>query len=238
MTASLASLAARRFAWPLALLLAACTPPDELQGVAKPPPEWGALDISRFGCPDLSGMYQASPADARGSRYNYGHMWPFPPAGSMQYWVSGPNDKLKNRLELRARLVGASRFGYHPRDWEWKSKGLANSQWGCKRGWVVLEEISIGLPSAQEWHGGTDVLVGARLGRLADGSLAVGQWMRVTGRTGSIGWGDTVFFTTRSGDRVAWHWQKLERVGASGEGVPPPPAEPRREERRARVLSP
>lgn len=164
MTASLASRAACRFAWPLALLFAACTPPDELQGVAEPPSEWGALDISRF--------------------------------------------------------------GYHPRDWEWKSKGLANSQWGCKRGWVVLDEISIGLPSAQEWHGGTDVLVGARLGRLADGSLAVGQWMRVTGRTGSIGWGDTVFFTTRSGDRVAWHWQRLERVGASGEGVPPPPAGP------------
>ena len=89
----------------------------------------------------------------------------------------------------------------------------------------MLSESSIGLPSVTQWHGGTDVLVGARLGRFADGSLAIGQWTRVSGRSGSIGWGDTSFLMRRKGDRVVWHWKKLARIGASGEGIAPTAAE-------------
>ena len=215
----------------MTLATAACTPPDEVGGSDRPPAAWGALEMRRFGCTDVSGLYEAAPAEVRDAQARHGSMWPFPPGGGMQYWISGPSTGTKGRLVLHTRPIGPLRVGYPTRDAEWRSRRLANSEWTCKSGWIVLSESSIGLPSVTQWHGGSDVRVGARLGRFADGSLAVGQWTRVTGRGGSIGWGDTTFLKLPDGDRVVWHWQKLARIGAGDEAAAPPPSEMDRERR-------
>lgn len=81
----------------------------------------------------------------------------------------------------------------------------------CANGWLVVDEYPLPDVKAREQHGST-VRVGAKLAPLADGGLAIGQWLRVTDLHGSLfRWGDVSVGSVRQPDRVEWSWSRYQR---------------------------
>jgi hypothetical protein len=211
----------------LAVALAGCTFNDEVIGSPEMPDSYGRIDQPVLGCPDLGGLYAWPPAEGHPFGYlpnlrrdKFGSFLDLPLYREAHVWAEGPGRKAAHEFTLRTRMINRdSRVHISALTGEWSYRVF--SGYSCKGGAVVIPEEELPQLNAPEWFGGKKVAAGARLARLADGSLAVGQWVRVSGRTGAVGWGNQTWFTYRIADRVYWYWTRLARVGATGAGLPP-----------------
>lgn len=197
----------------------------EVVGSPEVPGTFGKLAKPWWGCPKIAGVYAWPPVE--------GGLSPRPEAaagGAQLARLAGLTLSEGGYLWLadsdaRKHLVmRAIRLPQHPRDFVgipdrgWKQKTLFNAEHGCEGGWLVIEEHEHSHPAADGWYGG-EARIQLRLAPLADGGLAIGQRLRVTGRTGTIGWGDARILTLPAEDRVYWHWAKLRRVADTGDAV-------------------
>jgi len=219
-----------RAALPILLLVSAlggCVGKDEIVGSPEMPAGWGRTVSPLLGCPDLAGLYAWPPAAGHPFGYlpslrkdKFGSFLELPLYREAHIWAEGPGRKAAHELTLRTRMINRDpRVRIAPLTTEWGYRIF--SDYACKGGAVVLPEEELPQPGAPEWFGGTKVTVGARLALLADGSLAVGQWVRASGRTSSFGWGEQSWFTYRIEDRVWWYWTRLAKVGTTGAKLPP-----------------
>jgi hypothetical protein len=192
--------------------------PDMPVSFGKPVKPW-------FGCPKIAGVYawppvegSMAPVPGPGQRRQFANIAGLQLHANAYLWLEQPDDK--RHLRLRAIAVPGDdkslRIGNPDRGW--KQRTLANSQNACDGGWLVITEADFSHPSANASYGG-EVMSGLRLMALADGGLAIGQWLRVTKRSGSINWGETRLATLPADDRLYWHWVKLKRVADNGEAI-------------------
>lgn len=213
----------------VATLLASCGgPPPIVKGSEEMPASFGKVAGPRVGCPDLEGLYGWPWADGQPFGYRtpdvqdkYGDFLGIPLYPEAQVWVSGPHEETKE-LALRSRMVNNDprlRIGSLTREWSYRL--LSRGEYTCGKGWVELSEQELEGDSVGYWFGGAGVRVSARLATLADGSLAVGQRVRVYGRVGQL----SVFGENRGNfdepDRITWYWTRLDRIGATGKDAPP-----------------
>jgi hypothetical protein len=187
-----------------------------------PPAEFGAIATPRFGCPRIAGVYAWPPLGLPEPASGSARRMPFRQIAGLSLhdpaylWLAQPDaDK---HLMLRtiavpgeAEVIGLSNRG-------WRGRKLANSEHHCRRGWLIIDEHEHPRPDADASHGGATT-VGFRIAPLADGSLAIGHWVRVSGRKGSISWSDAHIADLPAGDVVMWHWARLRRVADDGSTV-------------------
>lgn len=210
-----------------AAALGGCTFKDEVTGSPEVPDSYGRIDKPVLGCPDLGGLYAWPPADGHPFGYlpslrkdKFGSFFDLPLYREAHVWADGPGRKAAHEFTLRTRMINRDpRVRITSLTAEWSYRIF--SDYSCTGGVIVTPEEELLQPGAPEWFGGKKVAVGGRFARMKDGSLAVGQWVRVSGRTGSFGWGGQTWFTYRVADRVKWYWTRLARVGATGAGLPP-----------------
>lgn len=210
-----------------AAALGGCTFKDEVIGSPEMPASFGKTDKPWLGCPDLGGLYTWPPTEghafgylSNGRKDKFGSFLELPLHPEAQIWVQGPGRKAAHEVALRSRMINRDpRLRIRSLTEEWGYRLV--SDYKCSSGVVIFPEQELTQPGAPEWYGGKNVAAGARLSLLADGSLAVGQWVRVSGRTGSVGWGGQSWFTYPMPDRVKWYWTRLARIGPTGANVPP-----------------
>ena len=199
----------RGFLWLAMAALGGCKPHDKVEGSPEPPASYGALAKTR-GCPTLAGTYAWPPVEGAPLGYNPGgipvvrlHPEFF---GAARQWegvfsIQDP-DEPRRHLSMTSRPHGVI------------LKRWLEDQHHCDDGWRLLAEITHPSLEAQKEHG-TPVSVGVKLATLANGDLAVGQWLRKDGGKGSLfPWGDS----GSSGnwiplaDKVSWSWSRYRRV--------------------------
>lgn len=216
--------------------LQACRPlqKPEVRGSEKLPAEFGHVVARPSGCPDLGGLYawpwaQGQPFGYRksGRPDKYGDFIGMPLHAEAQVWVEGPANERAGEFWVRTRKVNRNpRVSISSLTREWSYQVRTGDEYSCSHGWVELPEIDLEGDSVAYWFGGKGVKVSGRVARVTDGSLVVGQRVRVWGRTNSVGWGDVTYGTFPAPDRVSWYWTRLERIGPTGDGVPAADAGP------------
>jgi hypothetical protein len=214
------------------LVLAGCgKPADQVTGFPEPPESFGKVATATFGCPDVTGVY-AWPfveGQAQGFEKNgreRAHAYPeffgltLPDRGEIEIL------KLANRkgqgLHFVVRQIADAprRGGPGVRRTRDNHQRFLDSRIKCQGGWLVVEEYGHPEMRAPEEYGST-TRVGAKLAPLANGDLAIGQWLRVTDLSGSLfQWGDSRAGTVKHPDRVQWYWSRYER-SKSGAGPLP-----------------
>lgn len=199
----------------------------EVSGSEEMPAAFGTVASPARGCPDLEGLYAWPWADGRPFGYvtptqpdKFGSFLDIPLYDDAQIWISGPGESAE-RMTLRSRMVNTDpNMRIRSLTTEWSYREHTNTEFSCDDGWVELPEQPVTGDSVAYWYGGAGVKVSARLATLADGSLVVGQRLRVWGRTNSIGFNNGRQVTFPAPDRVRWHWTRLARVGPTGRDAP------------------
>lgn len=220
-----------------ALVLPGCGQSDEVTGSRVMPAEFGAVQTAVLSCPDVDGLF-AFPA-AQGHPFGYGGVatrrgaqfrdfFGLPLYGSSHVWVSGPRLGDAKPLTLRTRMVVRNpEVAYMP-TLDWNSMELSAGEYDCQEGWLNVTERDWEPPGAAEWFGGEGVRITARITRLTDGSLVVGQAVRVWGRRSALRVAGRTLFTMGEHDRVTWYWTRFARVSARDVAVPTEPVAPAR----------
>ncbi|MEO8506501.1 MAG: hypothetical protein ABI593_02620 [Betaproteobacteria bacterium] len=206
--------------WPVATAAAMVA-----EGSPAMPASFGKPVKPWFGCPKIAGVYAWPPIEGslapvpgpvqRGQFANIAGLQLYTKA---YLWLEQPDDRRHLRLRAIAVPNDDKRLRIGNPDRGWKQRTLANSQNACSGGWLVITEVDFSHPSANAWYGG-EVLSGMRLMALADGGLAIGQWLRVTNRRSVIAWGEAQLGSLPAEDLVYWHWVKLRRVADSGDAI-------------------
>jgi hypothetical protein len=202
------------------LVLAACKPAAEVTGSPEPPDSFGKVATAARGCPDVSGVYAwpfvAGPAqgfneDGGYRRNGYAEFFglTMPEQGELEirplanrkgqglHFIARPIEKPISRTPQRVQPPTHQRFG--------------DERIHCKGGWVMVEEYDLPQAGARAEYG-PKVRVGAKLAPLANGDLAIGQWLRVTERKASwFTWGEQSVGDRRLADRIEWFWSRYQR---------------------------
>lgn len=197
-----------------------------VEGSADMPASFGKPVKPWFGCPKIAGVYAWPPVegalapipDGR-QRGQFANIAGLQLHANAYLWLEQPDDKRHLRVRAVAIPVpGDTRHRIGNPDRGWKQRTLFNAQHACDGGWLVIGETDYPHPSANGWYRG-EVLSGMRLMALADGGVALGQWLRVTKQTNSVYWGEARLATLPAADRLYWHWVKLKRIADSGDAV-------------------
>ncbi|MCC7184490.1 MAG: hypothetical protein IT509_13125 [Rhodocyclaceae bacterium] len=210
----------------LAAAIGGCSE-EQVKGSPNMPADFGQVPRIWLGCPDLSGLYAWPPVQGstiqysihgRPSHQNGGTLEPLkaPVYPQAQVWISGPRDR--EPIELRTRPVIPDTGAAAAPARAWHQGKLV--RYACEGNWLVFEGDEQTHPVATAYFGGTMVRHGMRLARLKDGSLAIGQWLRVSGGRGGVRWGDTTLVEGPLPDRVTWNWSRLQKIGDTGKDAP------------------
>jgi hypothetical protein len=213
----------------VALLACSRQPKPIVKGSDVPPAEFGALQKDRSDCPNLEGLYawpwaQGQPFGYRTptQRDKFGDFLGMSLEAESQVWVSGPAGTNPEELTLRTRMVNRNpnmRIGSLTTEWGYQI--FNRLEFRCEDGWAELPEVDLQGDSVAYWYGGRGAKVSARLGLMADGSLAVGQKLRVWGR-GNAGNNTVATINAKYGpDKITWYWTRLSRIGPTGKDAPP-----------------
>lgn len=191
------------------LALTACGP--EVQGSPKPPPAFGPVQSSSFGCPSLQGVYAWPPVEPAGVR---GSLPFFTGSAEMQVWVQ----QQRGETTLRTRTINRARNVRTSLTRQWSLVTYSGAQARCSSGMLDLAPQT--APSGNE-PGTSGKLQGFRLALLKDGGLAVGKRTLTTGNKGSyFSWGGQSYGSYDAPDVETWTWFKLART-AAGDSEPP-----------------
>ena len=191
------------------LALTACGP--DVQGSPKPPPAFGPVQSSWFGCPSLQGVYAWPPVEPGGVR---GSLPFFTGSPEMQVWVQ----QQRGETTLRTRTINRARNVRTSLTRQWSLVTYSGAQARCSSG--MLDLAPQPAPSGNE-PGTSGKLQGFRLALLQDGSLAVGKRTLATGNKGSyFSWGGQSYGSYDAPDVETWTWLKLART-AAGDSEPP-----------------
>lgn len=202
------------------LALTACGP--DVQGSPKPPPAFGPVQSSWFGCPSLQGVYAWPPVDAGGAhgsrpvnhRWEHGSLPFFANAPEIQVWVQ----QQRGETTLRTRTINRARNVRTSLTRQWSLVTYGGAQARCSSG--MLDLVPQTAPLDKE-SGTSGVLQGFRLALLKDGGLAVGKRTLTTGNKGSyFSWGGQSYGSYDAPDVETWAWFKLART-AAGDREPP-----------------
>ncbi len=105
---------------------------------------------------------------------------------------------------------------------QWSFKEYDKSEFKCRGGWLVLSDVLNENPNELEGHAAKRLFMGGKIGRLKDGGLVLGQKVTISGQLDSFfSWGGQSYGTYTVADHDMWYWIKLERIGATGNGVKP-----------------
>lgn len=202
------------------LALAACGP--EVQGAPKPPPAFGPVQSSWFGCPSLQGVYAwppVEPGGAHGSRPanhpgGQGSLPFFTGSPEMQVWVQ----QQRGETTLRTRTINRARNVRTSLTRQWSLVTYSGAQAHCSSGMLDLVPQTA---SPGKEPGSSGALQGFRLALLKDGALAVGKRTLTTGNKGSyFSWGGQSYGSYDAPDVETWTWLKLARTAAGGSEPP------------------
>ena len=217
------------FALVVSLVLPACDRSDDVTGSPTMPANFGAVQTAVLSCPDLEGMFAfpaaqghpfgyAGNATRRGAQYR--DFFGLPLYGASHIWVSGPRLGEAQPLTLRTRMVSPTSVVSNEPTLAWNRIELSAGEYDCQEGWLNVTERDWEPPGAAAWFGGSGVRIAARISRLTDGSLVVGQAVRVWGRRSAISIADRTLLTMNASDRVTWYWTRFARVNANGGEAP------------------
>ena len=177
------------------LALTACGP--DVQGSPKPPPAFGPVQSSWFGCPSLQGVYAWPPVEPGGVR---GSLPFFTGSPEMQVWVQ----QQRGETTLRTRTVNRVRNVRTSLTRQWSLVTYGGAQARCSSGMLDLVPQTV---SPDKEPGASGVLQGFRLALLKDGGLAVGKRTVSTGNKGSyFSWGGLSFGSYDAPDVETWSW--------------------------------
>jgi hypothetical protein len=218
--------------------LAGCSgrPDDLVRGSDSPPADFGTAETPWRGCASVAGLYawppiQGEADDGRDARL--GRLLPIllPTGLSLhhegQIWVDD-----RSVFRLSSRLVNRDpNRGIRALTTEWGYQEIFNircddGRWAWTAETPDEVELRAGIYGARMANAGAESISGGlQLVPMTDGRLAIGQWerlrFRADGREGPPEAGESRLDPP---DRVTWHWSLLERLGDTGEGVPPPDA--------------
>ena len=213
----------------MSLVSSACGRSDDVTGSATMPADFGGVQTAVLSCPDLDGVFalpaaQGHPFGYAGARAGrtaeYRDFFGLPLHDAQQLWVSGPRLGEAQPLTLRTRAVNRNPdvSGTTVRDWPHVE--LSAGEYDCQEGWLNVTERDWEQPGAASWFGGAGVRITARATRLKDGSLVVGQAVRVWGRKSKFEVAGHALFTRHEPDRVTWYWTRFAPIKASGIALP------------------
>ena len=213
------------FAIAASLVLPACNRADDVTGSPTMPANFGAVQTAVLSCPDLEGIFAfpaaqghpfgyAGNATRRGAQYR--DFFGLPLYGASHVWVRGPRLGEAQPLTLRTRMVNATPVVSSESTLDWNRVELSAGEYDCQEGWLNVTERDWEQPGAAAWFGGSGVRIAARVTRLTDGSLVVGQAVRVWGRRSAISIANRTLFTMTASDHVTWYWTRFARVNANG----------------------
>lgn len=202
-----------------AVALAGCKGADRVTGSPEPPPTF-AKRASASGCPDVTGTYRWPFVEGQAQGFNADGS--YMPRGQADFFslLMGETGELEIReakrqkggLQFISRPAeppgGLGRRPPKPNHFSFVGPSIS-----CGKGWVVIEEREHPALEARESGGPTKV--GAKLAVLEDGSLAIGQWRRLYGRSDAIfGWGGQSVARLPVADDVTWYWSRYQRLPA------------------------
>jgi hypothetical protein len=202
-----------------ALAVCACKPRDEVTGSPQPPASFGAV-AKTAGCPKLAGVFEWPQVEGAPQGYKEGGLLRAPRSAPEFFGltlarqgtltVHDPGEDGKKRLRIDSRVTDA-RFNDARR---FSRREFMDDEFRCEHGWVVTSEYPHPRLEARDEYGGP-ISMGAKLATLADGDLAVGQWMRKHGGKHSLfEWGG---IGSRGAwipyaDTVTWYWSRYRRI--------------------------
>lgn len=201
-------------------LLVGCM--GETSGSPSPPPEFGAVSTSLFGCPTVQGVYAWPPSAGTYSKGMATNQEPWEggipvPArrGRMQIWVT----QTPSVMTWRSRSARVMEGLRDRTTREWSYSEYNRGAYSCSSGTLEVKPVDI---ETTEDFGGKGIRRGFKLVVMEDGALAVGVKTVSYGRTMSLfTWADVSRGTIPAPDKTFWRWSKLTRV-ASGDIEPAP----------------
>ena len=203
--------------------LAGCTR-DKVNGSADPPASFGKVERNLLGCADLSGLYAWPPVEGATRSLSLtneklgagGTLLPIKVSLSnqAQIWLSGAIEG--RALLVRTRYANAELIARGALSDNWSSTAISRLLLSCKGAWISMDGETIVNDSADRSGRRGSSSEGLKMARLHDGSLAVGQWVRYSGRRNSIDIFGAELANFPAADVVSWDWARLARVGDSG----------------------
>ena len=202
---------------------AACSR-ERVNGSPHPPASFGKVERNWLGCADLSGLYAWPPVQGEmrsvslaGEKFRTGSsLEPIKApmlSGEAQIWVSGATGG--RSLVVQSRRASADLIARGELPTQWNRDEIARVSLSCSGAWIALDGATIVDKPDSRNHRETSS-EGLRMARLKDGSLAVGQWVRYSGRRDSINIFGAELAEFAVGDVVSWSWARLARVSDSG----------------------
>jgi hypothetical protein len=198
-----------------ALALGACGADTD-----APPPEFGPLATTWFGCPSLQGVYAWPPVAGEHARVaSNRRAWEdgrpiFIHGPAMQIWVDESNS---SRIVFHGRTPPAGRAPGDLGGGGWSFAEYHRGQYRCK-GSVMEVDDDVGVEPGE---GAKPARHAFRLARMQDGALAVGIYTFVQGGEASLfSYDSATVGKYKVPDRTFWTWSKLARTAPAGK----PPA--------------
>jgi hypothetical protein len=201
------------------VLLAGCKPRDEVKGSPELPEAFGRLAAHSSACESVAGTYRWP--SVAGAAQGYTESGTLAPRGLPAFFrLDMPRE---GELRIAARTDGGLRFEVKDTSPDARSRLHLNSHQDfrrsdveCRAGWISITEYEHPHLEARSEFAGR-VMVGAKLARLADGDLAIGQWLRVTDRSASLyTWADRSVGSRPLADRVTWYWSRYAQSRPAG----------------------
>lgn len=184
-------------------------------GTDAPPPEFGPLATTWFGCPSVQGVYAWPPVAGEHARVASNRQpWAdgrpiFIHGPVMQIWVDGSN---ASRIVFHSRTPPAGRGPGDIAGGGWSYAEYHRGQYRC-RGSVMEVENDAGGESGEGGAAGRHAF---RLARMQDGALAVGIYTVVKGGEAALfSYDSATVGKYKVADRAFWAWSKLARTGAA-----------------------
>lgn len=201
---------------------------DTVHGSAEPPASFGKVASHLIGCADVAGVYAWPPVQGRTRSFSL-TMKRFRAGGGLdplkvslsaesQIWLSGITEG--RALEARTRMASAKLIANGALSDHWTTTRVSRAALSCSGAWIALDGETIVQDSSDRSGRKESSSEGLKMARLTDGSLAVGQWVRLAGRRESIIVFGTELANFPASDVVNWDWARLARVGDSGNTAP------------------
>ena len=134
-----------------------------------------------------------------------------------QIWLSGA--LAGHALVVRTRYANAGLITRGELSENWGYAAISRASLSCQGAWISIDGDTIVDNRADESGRRGSSSEGLKMARLRDGSLALGQWVRYSGRRDSINIFGAELANFPAADVVSWNWARLSRVGDSGKAA-------------------
>lgn len=201
---------------------------DTVHGSAEPPASFGKVAGNLIGCADVAGVYAWPPVQGRTRAHSLtmerlragGGLDPIKVSlfAESQIWLSGVTEG--RALAARTRMASAKLIANGALSDHWTTTLVSRAALFCSGAWIALDGETIVKDSPDRSGRKESFSEGLKMARLADGSLVVGQWVRLAGRRESISVFGTELANFPASDVVNWDWARLARVSDNGNTAP------------------